>query len=336
MNKLESNKITIMYFLMSVLVILIHSVNNETKFQAFFSENGIGQFAVPMFFFISGFLFFRNISSIEGVKSKLRKRVRTVLLPYLLWNLIYYAINLLYKPGSGISIISIYDAAFNYTYNPSFWFVCQLILLNVISPLLYYAFKGEMRNSVILILVISLLIYFYIDIPYINEDAIIYYYAGAIFSKLYNGNKVNFIDRRYILPTLILAIAMYVINRCIYYNIGSSTHLHRLFILSVIYTRLSVVVAMFYICDLIFRYDKTYSFMEHTFFLYAIHYMIVRGLTILMRFITYRYAPASAILAIETITFIMIPIICVVVSDKLSRYLSRRFHKAYAILTGDR
>ena len=49
--------------------------------------------AVPLFFFISGFLFFKEgyLDSDLYLK-KLKSRVHTVLIPYLLWNIIYFVI----------------------------------------------------------------------------------------------------------------------------------------------------------------------------------------------------------------------------------------------------
>ena len=335
MTRTESNKVTYLYFIMSVLVILIHSVNNDTKFQLFFSENGIGQFAVPTFFFISAFLFFKTIRGMYDVKNKLRKRIRTILIPYILWNLIYYGIHLLLKPGHGGGFAELYDAAFNYTYNPAFWFVCQLILLNIISPLLYYVLKKNIY-IVLFIIAMSLLIFFDIDIPYINEDAIIYYFVGAIFSKLYNENKVYFVSKKYAIVTIAISALMFTANRFLHGIIGTNMQLFRLFILSVVYTRLSFVFTIFYIFDLLCRYDKEYDFMKHTFFMYAMHYMIVRAMINLMRYVTYKYLPTSTFLTIETITFLISPIVCIVISTILANFLNRRFHKAYAVLTGGR
>lgn len=48
-------------------------------------------FAVPMFFLISGYLFFYRMDTWrwEEYGGKLRRRVRTLLVPYLVWNLLY-------------------------------------------------------------------------------------------------------------------------------------------------------------------------------------------------------------------------------------------------------
>ena len=106
--------------------------------------------------------------------------------------------------------------------------------------------------------------------------------------------------------------------------------------MSTVYTRLSFAITLFYIFDLIFRYDREYGFMKHTFFMYAMHYMIVKGMMKLMQYVMYTYLPASSFITIETIVFILSPIVCVVISDRLANFLSRRCHKVYAVLTGGR
>ena len=45
---------------------------------------------VPVFFMISGYLFFRNYTPADFLK-KLRTRLRSLLVPYLLWNAIFAA-----------------------------------------------------------------------------------------------------------------------------------------------------------------------------------------------------------------------------------------------------
>ena len=334
MTRRESNKITYMYFITSVLVILIHSVNNDTMFQKFFSISGIGQFAVPLFFILSGFLFFRNIDTISDVKKKLKKRIYTLFAPYIIWNLIYYAIHLILNPGIGISITAINDAAFSYAYNPTFWFIQQLILLNAISFGLFYLLK-DMKLILIIFIFMMLLVVFRIDIPYINEDAIIYYFSGATFSKLYNTNKIDFISKRNFVLTMTLTILLFALNRFLFANIRNDFTIN-LFTLSTILVRFSAALTIFYITDLFFNYDKTYSFMEHTFMLYAIHYMIVRAIAHLVQYVTFKLLSGDAVIIFETAAFICSPIICVTINYYLSRYLKTNFNKLYMTLTGNR
>ena len=49
----------------------------------------VAKIAVPLFFFISGFLFFYRSPSltISDYVKKLKKRARTLLIPYILWNI---------------------------------------------------------------------------------------------------------------------------------------------------------------------------------------------------------------------------------------------------------
>ena len=56
-----------------------------------FSE-GMCRVAVPIFFFISGYLFFVKLEqwNINVWVDKLRKRAKTLLVPYLLWNIIAF------------------------------------------------------------------------------------------------------------------------------------------------------------------------------------------------------------------------------------------------------
>ena len=59
-----------------------------TFFVNFFSEV-LPQIGVPLFFIISGYLFFhKDQFDCHVYKQKLLKRARTLLVPYLLWNLV--------------------------------------------------------------------------------------------------------------------------------------------------------------------------------------------------------------------------------------------------------
>ncbi|MDE6697091.1 MAG: acyltransferase family protein, partial [Muribaculaceae bacterium] len=68
-------------------------------------SNTLAAVAVPIFFFISGFLFFYKSENFtfEIYKTKLVKRVKTLLIPYLFWNLLFVITCIL---ASRISILS--------------------------------------------------------------------------------------------------------------------------------------------------------------------------------------------------------------------------------------
>lgn len=105
MNKADSEVIKIIRFPLAVLVVLIHSFTTVEGFDITsvnyahlsgadcYSLLGISisrvlaQVAVPFFFFISGYLFYLNYNQWSWKKweEKLKRRLHTLLIPYLVW-----------------------------------------------------------------------------------------------------------------------------------------------------------------------------------------------------------------------------------------------------------
>ncbi len=95
MSQYLSEKLRLLSFCCIMLVLYIHSGFHFTEAEAgdmmlnhYLQEcisGMLGRLAVPMFFAMSGFLFFRGTEeSIKVVYRKLRRRIRTLLIPYLL------------------------------------------------------------------------------------------------------------------------------------------------------------------------------------------------------------------------------------------------------------
>ena len=83
------NRITWLSFVLALFVILIHvtnfrvyGINQGILFQIESCIESAAQFAVPAFFAISGYNFYRNYSP-EQALIKINKRVKTLLVPYL-------------------------------------------------------------------------------------------------------------------------------------------------------------------------------------------------------------------------------------------------------------
>lgn len=95
-----SDKFRFWSFVSMVLLVFVHSYNLEerylqpwslvgdpltlTSFTEYFLANGILRFRIPMLFLISGYLY--ALHDQVPNHDRIRKRVRTLLLPYLLWS----------------------------------------------------------------------------------------------------------------------------------------------------------------------------------------------------------------------------------------------------------
>lgn len=204
---------------LSVLVIFVHSTHFPVtalqavpntgffstsfliKIEYFFSEF-LGQAAVPGFFFLSGFLFLKGLHSRNDWLRKEKSRVFSYLLPYLIWNTMMTLLYLSFGKA-GWSLKTVAEGIFLYRFNPVFWYFYQLILLSFCFPFMaifvLFIRKGEARKEhrekslryLILLFPIFFLflIYFRLDIPFLNEDAAFYYSLGGSFAFLWERRQ---------------------------------------------------------------------------------------------------------------------------------------------------
>lgn len=120
------------------------------------------QSAVLLFFFFSGYLFFIRISDYKSKTylKKLSNRTRTLLVPYLFWNLIIIVGYLIiqwfaptFLPGENVAeynakdwLVSLWDASAVRNYsslplNQPLWFIRDLMVVVICSPLVYIFIK---------------------------------------------------------------------------------------------------------------------------------------------------------------------------------------------------
>lgn len=199
-------------FMLSVMVVIIH---NPVKSYYDFGTSVIADFfhyiiasilpcitdvAVPSFFVISAFLFFRNYR-IRDTGRKLRTRLHTLVIPYLFWNTFALLVAMFTKipaiakfsvdDTNPFALISILQGIFLYKYNV-FWFVFALLLYNLFCPVFYTAFKNKLIS--LGIFVAELLLYgiwlqgtHHIAGSYYQWDSLIYYSIGAYLGVHYKN-----------------------------------------------------------------------------------------------------------------------------------------------------
>ncbi len=160
-TKYNSQKLSVLSLLMIVLVIYIHGYYLEVEdypISMAFQKVVIGfaNGAVPLFYGISGFLFFKSVDSIKDCLPKICRRFHTLLIPYIIWNLVFvcWYLALTYLPGvssfvnSNLAEMFPYEGILGTLYTLfiepigfHLWFLRDLLIFVMLTPILYWGIK---------------------------------------------------------------------------------------------------------------------------------------------------------------------------------------------------
>ena len=190
--------------LCALMVVGIHSFSADTKapkslntiVQSIFSH-GIFTAAVPIFFIISGYLFYRNAENISDIAKKQKKRLISYLLPFVSWSLLYYIVFALFSKAGisavtvDLSVLGIVKGVVFYEYVFPLWFLFQLLIYTILSPVIFYILTNKPLTYIILIITAVLGV---LDITVkvnIGSDTrsifspnyFTYYFTGALLSQ---------------------------------------------------------------------------------------------------------------------------------------------------------
>lgn len=342
------NQVTWMLFILSILVIWVHSYNAELfagsqwgpawdrvdKIEDFFSV-GLGQIAVPGFFFMSSYLFFRNFK-MKKLISKWKSRFFSVVVPYIVWTSLYYLgyVTATRFPGLAhvvgrepvpFNIEEMVLAVLEYSYAPIFWYLYQLIILIFLSPLIYAAVKDKVVGILYLLLLLAA-IHFHIDSSHPNTDALFYYSAAAYTavhcrlwmenSKIQNG----------ISAVLFLAAAVFC-----YILMQSKTA----DVLWTIGYRLSAPLFLWKLLSLRTLPDAK-PWMRQSMFLYAVHFIPVRFVNKAAAMLLHGAASEAVRGIAAVLIYLLLPAIVTAVSYSIAGFLVRHVPAFWRILSGGR
>ena len=166
----------------------------------FFSQV-FSRIAVPLFFFTSGFLFFLYVEKFDKLsyKTKLQSRIKTLLVPYIFWNTITIAFFYLFKtigimttPMVENNILKYFwDAggSFHLPISYQFWFIRDLIIAVILTPIIYFLCKKTKIYGVILIGMLWFL-GFWFKMTGFSSVCTFFFTAGAYFGI----NKRNLLE----------------------------------------------------------------------------------------------------------------------------------------------
>ena len=334
------NKIIWFSFAFSLFVVWVHSYNAElylgktlAAVRVYRAEHWIGdvigQIAVPGFFMISAYLFYRNFSW-EKLTGKWNSRIKSVLVPFIVWNFLYYlgyviASRLPWMTevvGKGVipfNLAAAVDAIINYTYNYVFWYLFQLILLILLAPVLYARLRGRMMG-IVFQLIVWILLWTGTELPFLNTDALAYY-AFAAYLAIHGKTLVEhgWTRRRGFLGAVLVASSAAV------YWYGLSLAAPVYFVLS----RLCAVSG-FWLLVPEEKLAPARSWMTYNFFLYATHFAVVRFIN---KAGTWFF---PAVPAVPLCLYLLMPVMVLGISTVAGSVLRRYVPAAWNVLNGGR
>ncbi len=333
-----------MSFILSLMVVWVHSENAELflgeagreslvyRLEFFFAQS-LGQIAVPGFFMISAYLFYRNFQFSKTVP-KWKSRCKSLLLPYVLWNILYYmgyvvvtrlsfVKHIIGKEPVAFDLKELFLAAAYYKYNPVFWYLFQLLLLVFLAPLLYTIICRKWSGLAWLLFLIAAL-WKNVNLPFLNLDAL-FYYSAAGYAVLYkekvegentfSGKTIWF---------MVLAFCCAVL--CFLGRPGAPLHFTPVH--AVLVRFLGVLISWSILKEIPFR--PATSTVKNSFFLYAIHFPWVRFFN-KAGAVLFKGDPVAA-----TLLFLVMPLLILGVSKITGEVLKHTIPGAYEFLSGGR
>ena len=167
MNERLSKKISIYNFIFTIGIVLYHCKTFNTLYSAkplaFFDAayelyDLVGYICMGFFFMISAYLFYLGLTTEKSVYKKMQKRLLTLGVPFLAWNVIHLLWEIFYGVVKGNLRLGFWDFIWGFTFQPfdgPLWYMFALLLLMPIAPVLY---KLKDHSKVFLGVVIGLFI----------------------------------------------------------------------------------------------------------------------------------------------------------------------------------
>lgn len=337
----ERNKIMSLFF--SILVVSMH-VSNLERYQVYsfpgftasaviavetFLSSFLANAAVPFFFFSSGFLFFRTKLSPMEAAIKTRQRLASLGIPYLLWNMIFYAYFLVLTRLPIISdamnmgtvpfsINELFESVLFYKYNYVFWFVFQLLIYFCLSPLLAIVLRKKW-STILIGFFIFVLANFTNQVFFLRIDGLLYFFSGACTVNYVSecSMVVRILKNKWI--TIFLGIGAF----CMYSF--AMPYLGRM--ISLLYPFIIMWVAYIFLPQ---RIRALHGLENATFFLYAFHTLIIE----IYKKVLYLLLPHTPVVAL--LAYVGVLVATLFTTEIVVRFMIRFTPHLYAMLVGNR
>ena len=352
MTEYLSHKIRILSALSILMVLYIHMYYSEMGGASLQTVEGIVggglcSVAVPLFYLISGYLFFLKVpNGLTSVAQKMKKRCRTLLVPYLLANgltfLFYALLNVItwkvpaidrvvnFKVLDGLSGQGLWPTLRLVFIDPpiafQLWFVRDLMVIILVAPILYLLMKRIVVKAIYGWLAMALLFAAFVCFHHVRfVPAAFWFVSGGLLAM--SGTGIE--HRRPPLAVALICIALYLLM-----SVGCGT--------GVIPDALKRFIPFVGIPALWFLYDHVVRrsrkilahrsvvfFSSYTFFVYLCHEPLLN---------IFKKVPLllSRSEAVMMTSYLCVPMLFYLFACLLGHLLKKAAPRGYAIYTGGR
>lgn len=380
-DKLLSQTISYLRFPLTVGVVFIHSdlskgvqlpdtiygLNSPDWFYYLMQlfSNVIPRIAVPLFFFISGFLFFHNMDfNGNTYKRKLYTRTRTLLIPYFLWNAMtlfidsikalplfssiaksannsefHFSLTRLFNTffnherDNGILVVNIKDITekidFNsYPIDVPMWYVRDLMVMVLMAPIIYYLIKRMGKWTIISIAIIKYCI-ISILLPHGGYPSqfvtALFFFSWGAYFSIDKQNFAETMRKYYYAPFIYIPIA---IIDMLTKNTDYNFYIHNLGILLGIVS--AIIIASYFVEKKRVKINPTLA--NASFFIYALHGILLVPVAKVLIKIFHLPDTIFTMLSLYFVTPTITIILCLVIYIMLRKHVP----SVWTLLTGGR
>ena len=325
-----------------------------------FLSNVAARIAVPTFYIISGFLFFYKADfSREMYVRKLKSRAMTLLVPFILWNILAVlwqmkgCLSGLSSLGSPFELKFTVERVINtfidksnngsiivtpsgtapteiYPYNTPLWYLRDLIVMVIISPLIYWCVK-----KLKLWFVAAAGVMWYLTSATFTHECYLYLFSIALFhfsiGAYFSVNRKNLIleMRRYFKYMPLVYWPLAVVDALIVDTHGAyySYYHYAVILLGV----LSAFVVASWLVEKGKSINKTLT--SSSFFVFALHYLLLRQLGVVVFKVS--HLPGDNYFAM-LIFYFVVPALTILACVGTYMLLKRYLPRVCSLLSGGR
>lgn len=349
-------KIRLLSLLSMIMVVYVHAytldfvgytgaVASQRSYNSFIQDlisHGVGRVATPFYFIIAGYLFFSGFKlKPSDILQKYKRRVRTLLLPFILWSAygicLYFMLQLVpqFKPFFTNRIIQDLQATEllkTLLLNPipyQLWFLRDLMVLVLLSPAIWLVVRFFKEGFILLLLAAWFLDY---DFVYFTSVSVLFFSVGCLFTLRPGTITYLQTNHQYQIPLLFWIGLLVFKTEMAYLGIADAVTLKLLHKLAILWGLYAVWIAVNAIADKERTASRAWLYTSvSSFFIYAFHEPL---LTILKRGLLYMIHTDKNFTSLTV--YLLAPCLTILICVLVAGLLMRRTPRLFNVLTGYR